>query len=490
MAETSAVISLAAVRGRERVEEREGTPATGLATTRYLAAAAYTDRTFRNQAIEMVEADFRAAAPELAIDAGIVIRHCRIARRRKALRDAALCVVPVLIIATGIVADLIGYPTYVREIFTYYAVPLLGCWAIAAAIVFIETFLTQHVTLTRRFAASRFGQAPQAAVGAPASPQNVVVHGGFSPFVGSGFDLGGWSFAVNLEQGRRGFDENAPDPFALNDLYEALRRGFRRLDIEGLGVTDRLYVDGRSIRDDRRFLPHILSRPLMQVPPEIIALFRDHPGKTARHYLCLEIADWSGELILSTFVRLQKSDSKLFIETSNFLLPPLKKRYYELDKRISTQIVSKTFGWLVQSAIMGPILVLVAPFTTLANLWRPVGRLMARPQLRHEVKHNPLHNYGALKSIRELGTENAWRVYFQKLDEEMHSKVVQQQLLDCLIAFLDEHGIDTSEIKDRGTHILNNGVIVSGGSISAEGLAVGQGAQAKVSKQKRGGSKE
>jgi ATP-dependent Clp protease ATP-binding subunit ClpA len=81
-----------------------------------------------------------------------------------------------------------------------------------------------------------------------------------------------------------------------------------------------------------------------------------------------------------------------------------------------------------------------------------------------------------------LGTENTWRVYFQKLDKEMHAKIVEQQLLDVLAKFLEDHGIDVSELKERGSYILNNGVMVSGGSIQAEGLAVGEGAQAKVFK--------
>ena len=84
---------------------------------------------------------------------------------------------------------------------------------------------------------------------------------------------------------------------------------------------------------------------------------------------------------------------------------------------------------------------------------------------------------------------NAWRVYFQMLDKEMHSKVVRQQLLDVLISFLDEHGVDTSEIKDRGSHILNNGVIVSGDTINAESFAVGEGAQANVAKRPRRNAK-
>jgi hypothetical protein len=216
--------------------------------------------------------------------------------------------------------------------------------------------------------------------------------------------------------------------------------------------------------------------------PELVDVFRARPGKTVRHYLCLEIADWNGELVLSTFIRLQKSDSKLFIESSNFLLPPLKGKYYELDKRTPTLMVSNILQWLVQSAILTAILIPVALFTTARRIWHPLGVFIEYWSKSREVRHNPLHNYGALQSIRELGMDNSWRIYFQKLDKEMHSKVTQQQMIDVLISFLKDHGIDTSEIKDRGTHILNNGVIVSGGTISAEGLAVGQGAQANVAK--------
>lgn len=50
--------------------------------TRYLAAAAYTDKVFRNKAIEIEEAEFQARAPELGIDANVVLEHCYIARRR------------------------------------------------------------------------------------------------------------------------------------------------------------------------------------------------------------------------------------------------------------------------------------------------------------------------------------------------------------------------------------------------------------------------
>lgn len=384
----------------------------------------------------------------------------------------------ILLAFTGIFGD---NPDDFSLILQSYQTPLISCWFLATIVVFIEKFLTHRNTLSRDLTAKAFARKPRNPPSKTAVPDNVVVYGGFSPFVGSGYDLTGWSFTVNLERAKPDFGETGPEPFEIDELYKALRKGFERLDIDGLSILDRLFVDGRSIREDRRFLPTKFSRPVTRVSPAIVEEYRSQRSRTVRHYLCLVISDWSGEIVLSTFIRAQKSASKLFIETSYFLLPPLKRQYYDLDKHVYARPISQTFGWILQSAVAAPILGVIAPFTLWNTLTHHSERSDRRLQKR-EIEDDPLYNYGARQSVRELGTANSWRAYFQKLDKEMHSKVVQQQLLDVLVEFLDLHGIDTSEIKDRGSHILNNGVIVSGGTISAESLAVGEGAQAKVAK--------
>jgi hypothetical protein len=68
------------------------------------------------------------------------------------------------------------------------------------------------------------------------------------------------------------------------------------------------------------------------------------------------------------------------------------------------------------------------------------------------------------------------------LDKEMYVKVFEKQLLFAVKGFLDAHNIDTSDIQERQTTILNSGVIVQGGEINAEALAVGTGASSTVSK--------
>lgn len=52
-------------------------------------------------------------------------------------------------------------------------------------------------------------------------------------------------------------------------------------------------------------------------------------------------------------------------------------------------------------------------------------------------------------------------------------KAIERRILDTITEFLEARNIDTSDIKERRTTILNHGVIITGGSIQAEALAVG-----------------
>lgn len=91
-----------------------------------------------------------------------------------------------------------------------------------------------------------------------------------------------------------------------------------------------------------------------------------------------------------------------------------------------------------------------------------------------------MFDYGSVTSVRQSGMSTNYRRYFQKLDREMYVKLVQQRILDLITEFLDKRNIDTSDLKERTTSIMNNGVIVSGGSIQTESMAVGVGARARV----------
>ncbi len=59
-------------------------------------------------------------------------------------------------------------------------------------------------------------------------------------------------------------------------------------------------------------------------------------------------------------------------------------------------------------------------------------------------------------------------------------------MLEELVAFLDDQGIDTSDLRERSTTILNSGILVQGGDVRADSLAVGANAQATTTKTRQG----
>jgi len=59
-------------------------------------------------------------------------------------------------------------------------------------------------------------------------------------------------------------------------------------------------------------------------------------------------------------------------------------------------------------------------------------------------------------------------------------KTLERCVLDAVVDFLERQRIDTAGIRERETAILNSGVIISGGTIRAESLAIGRGAMSRV----------
>mgnify|MGYP003339332173 CR=1 FL=1 len=115
-------------------------------------------------------------------------------------------------------------------------------------------------------------------------------------------------------------------------------------------------------------------------------------------------------------------------------------------------------------------------------------RKKQRKEKEKEIKSNYAFNYGAITSLRErVSYDNAYNRYFQKLDKEMYLKSIERRIIDGLSKFLDSKNIDTSDFKEAKSTILNNGVIVSGGSLQAQSLTVGERAKSIFSSLGSGG---
>ena len=311
---------------------------------------------------------------------------------------------------------------------------------------------------------------------------NVIIYGGFSPFVGAGFDHGGWSFAVNVRKPSKELGRSKlPKPFPLTELYECVEQNLHDLNLRDLVIEDKLFVNGEVLRSVDGLLPLLpdrFGRPVGHLEPGTVAGYIQQGDSPVRHYKCIQRVDWGGELVISVFLRFRKTKDYLYSEASYFVAPPLKREYYAIDQFPATLTLRRFSQIFVTSLVATPLLWIAAPFRLTSALCLPIVRWQHGRAERSEIRNNRRFNYGATSSIRDLAGSMQYRDFFQRLDKEMTLKLVEKEILDATIDFLDAHDIDTSELRERQSMILNNGVIMSGGTVQAETIAMGGRARA------------
>ena len=197
------------------------------------------------------------------------------------------------------------------------------------------------------------------------------------------------------------------------------------------------------------------------------------------NYRRYQIVDWGGELALSYYLRCSRRGNTLFVETKRFILTPLADAFRVVDQTTSLEL-KEQLGLILAGAVASPFLLVASPFWfygELSRLWQE-WRGHESKERKKLIEKNPLFNYGAVVSLRQALGSGEYRHYFQKMDGDLFNKALEREVLDSLVSFLDERGIDTSDLKERQTTILNSGVIVHGGDVTAESLSVGAGSQA------------
>ncbi|MEJ2851907.1 MULTISPECIES: hypothetical protein [unclassified Saccharothrix] len=200
-----------------------------------------------------------------------------------------------------------------------------------------------------------------------------------------------------------------------------------------------------------------------------------------RSYLVAHRRSPYGMQAATTFLRFVVDDHTLFVECDRTVLPPL-LRELRMQERTSdrfgfrdftdAEVLTSSVGWI------GTFF--SAPFRLIHSL-----SLKARTNLSHRrearvVRRALLHDYGVDVTIRELAASGPFDNSLQLTDLDRDLKVVERHVLEALIAFLDDRGVDSSELHSRQTAILNQGVIQTGGTSNIGALAVGDRAKAST----------
>lgn len=460
-----------------REERREAGPSWAASAprksdaTRYLCAATHLDSRFGDRVVEhLVERDFAAIPSSPGVDLGEIARHALLAQRRHRIRDALLVAAWVLLV----VGLLVGHIAVV-------VISILVAWLI----VLIESLIATYGVVARQLgpnaarsdAHRRDAELDRAALSDLSTEGNVTVYGGYNPFVGSGVALNAWSFVVRTTQPAEG---RQVEPFTSLDIHDRVIDHVRSMDLDGLNIEDRVFVDGRAIHDDRRFLSQPVARPYTRVDPALVRYVLAHPEVRARTYICVRAAGWNDQLVLSTFVRFVVSQDAMFVELSHSLLTPVLERYQEAD-RLLPQPTFRQVLTLMGRSVTG--LLRLGPLAPIA-LWRtaaaPVTRERRRSRERREITSGLRYNYGPAMSPREELADPRYQRYFQELDKDYYLKMVEQRVLEGVVDFLEAKGVDISDLVERQTTILNQGVYVSGGTVNATNIAAGTEAKAQT----------
>jgi hypothetical protein len=434
-------------------------PGQSAAATRYVSAAMYLDSELARSVIAEHEDRHHARVPSEGIDLEQVTRHAMAAQRRHVVRDAFLSVDVVLLL---IALFSPGHGTLLL-------VTLVALWAIVA----VDAYLTRYQVLI-----DDIDQVtpPVATTSAPAG--NLTVYKGFSPFVGFGQVLQSWSFAVDC--GKPSTLGGDTTPFTVADLHGDVVAGIRALGWDEIRLEDRIFVPGTDIRDNRTFLPDPQGRPLSLVDDDVVARLMCDPRASARHYLRMSYHSWGDELIVSVFVCFVLHEQSLFIELSVSLLPPIKAAYHEIDDLMSPPTLRQLGRLAWRAVAQAPGLAMRSIPGVAGALLGPLARARLERRQQREIREHRAFDYGAASSVRERASDSRYHRYFQRLDKERYHRVVEKRVLDTVADFLDARGIDISDVRERSTTILNNGIYVTGGaSFSAGSVAAGPGASAQ-----------
>jgi hypothetical protein len=418
--------------------------------------------------------DYRAVALELGVDLRLAAQIARFAEKRSRrnwwIYFGIFC------------ASLLGW-------FVFPVACIVG--GIAGAIFWFIQHMEEHekfapLFLPESFAPKILEERFHAELGAsdlsslPPRDQNFFVYADFVPFVGAGQDLGGWSVVIALDKPSTHFGSASTiQPFEVRDVYAAIDAGLESLGVDEVQKMDCYFARGTDVRGDPGFLPDIFGRPVGHLSDEVAAKYKYADDAKVRYYRSYRIVDWGGELALSYYIRCARRGKTLFVETKRFILTPLAPAYRVVDKVIPMSAKEK-IGSMLAGLVAGPLFVAVSPLWALSACTHAVSEIVGSEERnqRKLIERSPLFNYGAANSLRQSLSSGAYGHYFQKMDGDLYNKLFEHEALDSLVEFLDAHGIDSCDLKERQSTILNNGVMVQGGNVNAESLAVGTAAKA------------
>ncbi|MEV4340440.1 hypothetical protein [Streptomyces sp. NPDC049590] len=431
--------------------------------TRELCGWTYRSAEFADGMTEhFVTERFRAHGRPQGLDLVAVVRHACRARRLHLFRDVmlSLCLAVLVAGVVGIAAALVS-----RDMARLAGCLRLAVYALLAAAVVAYVW---NWGLTRFQQAVLWGEARPRDGAGPVDAAlesdlealeaaNVVLYrskgrGGEEPFVDSGI--------LVLQRTWPSIDISRPAPGdggdrpAMSEVKPAEVHAYmaehlpRAAGLDGLRACNRLYVQGDRVRDIDRggLFGKGRRRPLVNVDAALVDEGITAASMAMRTYLTLELVGSGGSYVVTMHVRARVSQSQLSWQLAAYYVPPVNAGFGD-----------RPMGWAETAwRTLG--------FTRArfrADLFGSAGRVLGRPRRyltdgfrllwrSHRVRQpHGYFDYGASGTLRAAVSDpDRTHDLTQQMDAQLALQRMQEALLTLTERFLEEHGIDTSGLRD------------------------------------------
>ncbi|MFJ6657760.1 hypothetical protein ACIQNG_15515 [Streptomyces sp. NPDC091377] len=334
---------------------------------------------------------------------------------------------------------------------------------------------------------------------------NTTVYSGFVPFKGYASTDSTWSLAVPLlpaDESGAGTgtgdaadraDPGEPRPFTVVDLVDHLRDHLRTVARRGgpddeepeaaetlrsLTVEDRVFASGTGIGDDSRFIAPTQLAPLARLTPESVEEIMLNPTGTVRHCLAVHVPLWGGDVVPSVFLHFSTAGRTLHVSCDNHVLGPVAAEYHVADRLRGSLSAAGRRGLTLAALSRTGRALYRAP----ADAWRHHHfEQRHRRRMLDELtalEEDPVYDFGARVSVRELALSPRYQNYFQVVDAARITAALGRHTLAAIREFLDARGYDTTDFRSQQQTILNQGLIQQGGMSIIGNQAIGSGASA------------
>ncbi|MFI6438451.1 hypothetical protein [Streptomyces sp. NPDC050759] len=324
---------------------------------------------------------------------------------------------------------------------------------------------------------------------------NVTVYSGYTPFLGYAPAASQWSLAVPLlpSDDRVGgvSRPGGPQPFTVTELVDHVRARLsatatRVTDaaadgeavLGSLVVQDRIFVSGTAVGDDERFIRATSLAPVARLSADQVERIMERPTGAVRHCLAVHLPLWGGDVVPTVFLHFSTEGRTLHLHCTNHVLGPVKADYHVVDRLRGPLSPTARRGLLLDAVPRTGGAFFAAPFRALRQ---------ARFEERHSrrmgdelkaLEQDPVYDFGARLSVRELAVSPDFQNYFQVVDAARITSLVQRHTLAAIRAFLDTRGYDITDFRAQQQTILNQGLIQQGGMSIIGNQAIGKGATA------------